>query len=74
MREFSGSHRSDALYQGTTLVGPYSAPNDEALAPVFLRPGYIPPEDTKLTTTFLVGSLIVVDKAMSGNQKYTQPR
>ena len=22
MREFSGSHRSDALYQGTTLVGP----------------------------------------------------
>jgi hypothetical protein len=22
IREFSGSHRSEALYQGTTLVGP----------------------------------------------------
>jgi hypothetical protein len=29
MREFSSSHRSDALYQGTTLVGPLRPYKDE---------------------------------------------
>jgi hypothetical protein len=32
-RESSGSHRSDALYQGTTLVGPLRPTKMRALAP-----------------------------------------
>jgi hypothetical protein len=33
MREFSGSHGSDGLYQGTTLVGPLRANKIWASAP-----------------------------------------
>ncbi len=33
IRAFTDSHRSDALYQGTTLVGPYGAEPMRALAP-----------------------------------------
>jgi hypothetical protein len=33
MREFSASHCSQALYQGTTLVGPLKATTMRALAP-----------------------------------------
>jgi hypothetical protein len=33
MREFSGSHRNDALYQGTTLVGPHNSTKIWASAP-----------------------------------------
>ncbi len=33
MRAFSDGHRSDALYQGTTLVGPYGQEPMRALAP-----------------------------------------
>jgi hypothetical protein len=35
MREFSGGHRSDALYQGTTSVGPFRPSKIWALAPAF---------------------------------------
>jgi hypothetical protein len=31
--EFSGSRRSDALYQGTTLVGPYGPNKDPGFSP-----------------------------------------
>ena len=33
MREFSVSRRSDALYQGTTLVGPLKPSKDEGFSP-----------------------------------------
>ena len=37
----SDSHRSDALYQGTTLVGPYRGERMRALAPgLFLNPEF----------------------------------
>jgi hypothetical protein len=35
MSKFSGSHRSDALYQGTTLVGPLRPNKDLGLPDVF---------------------------------------
>jgi hypothetical protein len=34
MREFSGSHRSDALYQGLTLVGPLRPNQDLDFEPL----------------------------------------
>jgi hypothetical protein len=33
MREFSECHRSDALYQGTTLVGPLMPNQDPGFSP-----------------------------------------
>ena len=35
-REFSGGHRSDALYQGTTLVGPLRPIKDLGFSPCAL--------------------------------------
>jgi hypothetical protein len=32
---FLPSHRSDALYQGTTLVGPFEYGTDEAFSPLY---------------------------------------
>jgi hypothetical protein len=34
MRESSGGHRSHALYQGTTLVGPFQAHQDLGFKPL----------------------------------------
>jgi hypothetical protein len=36
MREFSGSHNCDALYQGTALVGPFRPNKDLGFSPCAL--------------------------------------
>jgi hypothetical protein len=33
LAKFSGSHRADALYQGTTLVGPFRRNKDQGFSP-----------------------------------------
>ena len=45
MRGFFGSHRAGALYQGTTLVGPYSPNKDPGFSPWGpFRPGFLSAE------------------------------
>jgi hypothetical protein len=42
MREFSGTHRSDVLYQGTTLVGPLRAQQNPGFSPCAFFEHFVP--------------------------------